>query len=445
MATLLDDPAPTTHETGSRALRTSLYAGVLLVAVAMAIPPLFDWNVRIESFPPLNAAWDPKVGQGTLPALLIAALATWRAAQVAAVLPWRQLLLATWTTGVLWMVSLATIEGWKGIGGGLNGANEYLPTARVTDDFAHTLKIFVSMIPDDAKPYHWPAHIAGHPPGALGFFVLLSRLGLGSTIAAGAVVTVLAATTAVAVLVTVRALGAEALARRAAPFLVLGPAAIWQCASGDAMFAAFAAWGLACLAIAASRTRTGPALCWSALAGLLLGATVMLSYGLLLMGLPALVVLFLARSWRPLVPTALAALAVVLAFAAYGFNWLAGYRDLHDRYWIGIAHQRSGWYWTWANLAVLVCSAGLIAAPALAAAWGRRRDSDPQVRTVALLCGAGIAMVLAADVSQMSRAEVERIWLPFAPWLLLSCALLPDQWRRRGLVLQLGVALVVQH
>jgi hypothetical protein len=54
-------------------------------------------------------------------------------------------------------------------------------------------------------------------------------------------------------------------------------------------------------------------------------------------------------------------------------------------------------------------------------------------------------MVLAANLSQMSRAEVERIWLPFVPWLLVSCALLPDRWLRPGLALQLVTALVVQH
>ena len=37
--------------------------------------------------------------------------------------------------------------------------------------------------------------------------------------------------------------GAEMAARRAAPFLVFGPAAIWQAVSADAMFAAVAAWG----------------------------------------------------------------------------------------------------------------------------------------------------------------------------------------------------------
>jgi hypothetical protein len=54
-------------------------------------------------------------------------------------------------------------------------------------------------------------------------------------------------------------------------------------------------------------------------------------------------------------------------------------------------------------------------------------------------------MVVAADLSQMSRAEVERIWLPFVPWLLVGCALLPESWRRRGLVVQVVVALLVQH
>ncbi len=62
-----------------------------------------------------------------------------------------------------------------------------------------------------------------------------------------------------------------------------------------------------------------------------------------------------------------------------------------------------------------------------------------------LLAGAAAACVVLADASQMSKAEVERIWLPFVPWLTLSCALLPARWRRAGLALQLFAALVVQH
>ena len=61
-----------------------------------------------------------------------------------------------------------------------------------------------------------------------------------------------------------------------------------------------------------------------------------------------------------------------------------------------------------------------------------------------LVAGA-VAMVVAADLSQMSRAEVERIWLPFVPWLLVGTALLPDRWRRPALALQVVLALAIQH
>ena len=56
-----------------------------------------------------------------------------------------------------------------------------------------------------------------------------------------------------------------------------------------------------------------------------------------------------------------------------------------------------------------------------------------------------VVAILVADLSRMSKAEVERIWLPFVPWLLLGAALLPDRWRRWGLLLQLVAALAVQQ
>jgi methylthioxylose transferase len=52
--------------------------------------------------------------------------------------------------------------------------------------------------------------------------------------------------------------------------------------------------------------------------------------------------------------------------------------------------------------------------------------------------------VLLADLSRMSKGEVERIWLPFVPWLLLSTALLPERWRRAGLALQLATAVLLE-
>jgi hypothetical protein len=432
-------PPPST----TRAATAGLAVTVALVALAMLLPATTGWQVHVRSFPPLHATWDPRVGPGTAPAVLLAVLAARQAVDLAGRLPWRGLLAASYAAGLAWMVSLATVDGRDGLGRILGTEYEYLRTARATTDLPHTLATFVSRIPYDAEPSNWPVHVAGHPAGALTFFVVLVRLHLGSDLAAGLVVTVLAASTALAVLVTLRALGAETMARRAAPFLVLGPAAVWQCVSADGMFAAVAAWGLATLALAATRRRLG----WAVVSGLLLGYAVMLSYGLPLLALLAATVLVVARSWRPLVPAAAAAAAVVLAFAAFGFAWWEALPVLRERYWAGVASRRPAAYWMWGDLAALAISAGPLVGAGLAqtVAWRRVVREDAGVRVVAWLAGAAAATVVAADLSQMSRAEVERIWLPFVPWLLIGCALLPESWRRRGLVLQLAAALLVQH
>ena len=431
----------------SRAAVVGLTTGVVLMAAAVAVPAVSGWDVHVRWFPPLHAEWDPRVGVGTLPALVLGVLVTAYGTDLAQRLPWGRLLATTYAGGLAWMVSLGLVDGVGGLGRVLDHPYEYLRTARVTHDFPATLREYVDRIPYSAEPDNWPVHVAGHPPGALGFFVALDRIGLGGWLAAGLVVTVLAASTAVAVLVTLRLLGAEALARRAAPFLVVGPAAIWQCVSADAVFAAVAAWGMAALAAAATARPGTRLLGWSVVAGTLLGGCVMLSYGLPLLGLLAVAVLVAARSWRPLVPAALAAAAVVGAFAVAGFAWWEALPVLRERYWDGVASNRPPAYWMWGNLAALLFCTGPLAAAGVAHTLARVRDAvlDPGRRAVTLLVGAGVAMVLAADASQMSRAEVERIWLPFVPWLLVSCAVLPTRWRRRGLALQVVAALVVQH
>jgi hypothetical protein len=417
-----------------------------LMALGMLVPAATGWYVHVNHFPPLHADWDPRVGRGTVPALVVGVLGAQRAVDLAERLPWRRLLVRVFVAGLAWMLALAFVDGSRGVGEILESPYEYLRTARRTTDLHATLQEYVGRI-RQSSPHHWPVHVAGHPPGALTFFVVLVRLGLGGGFAAGLVVTVLAASTAVAVLVTVRTLGAELLARRAAPFLVLGPAAVWQCVSADAMFAAVAAWGTACLALAATRRRLWPSTCWSLLAGLLLGCCVMLSYGLPLLGLLAVSVLVVARSWWPFVVSAVAAAAVVAAFWVSGFSYLDALPAIHDRYWGAVGGRRPWAYWVWADLGALSFSAGPLAAAGVAHVFAglRGRLREPGSRVVVWLSGAGVAMVLVADLSQMSKAEVERIWLPFVPWVLLACALLPERWRRRGLVLQVVLALLVQH
>ncbi len=422
-----------------------LMVAVMLMALAMLVPAVTGWYVHVHSFPPLHAEWDPRTGVGTVPALVIGALAASRAVDIAERVPWRRLLSLVFAVGLLWMLALAFVDGQAGVGTILATPYEYLRTARSIDDLdgLHAaLMEYVGRI-RQSSPDYWPVHIAGHPPGALVFFVALVHLGLGGGFLAGMMVTVFAASTAVAVLVTVRVLGAELLARRAAPFVTVGPAAVWQCVSADAMFAAVAAWGIACLALAATRRSLG----WSVLAGLLLGYCVMLSYGLPLLGLLAVAVLVAARSWFPLGVAVLAALSVVAVFWVAGFPYLEALPAIHDRYWDAVGGRRPASYWLWADLGALAFSAGPLAGSGIAAliASGGRLLRDPFSRVLVWLSGAGVAMVVAADLSMMSKAEVERIWLPFVPWVLLACALLPERWRRRGLVLQIGVALVVQH
>ena len=431
--------------------RGGAWAGLLLavglVVAAFAVPPLVGWEVYARStpegaVPPLHGLWRPAVGLGTVPALLIAVLGWRYALDVAERLPWRRLLLVSYVVGLAWMLALAYVDGSSGISRSLGNPYEYLETARQVTDIPAMLREFVDRIPYAAGPDNWVVHVAGHPAGALLFFVVLDRLGLGSDYAAGMVVTVIAASTVVAVLQAVRALGAEPVARRAAPFLVLGPAAIFAAVSADALFAAVAAWGLAALATAATRPSRGAAVAWSVVAGLLLGCCVLLSYGLPLLGFLALAVLVVARSWLPLPVAAGAAVVPVAVFAAAGFVWWEAYPVLHDRYWDGIAADRPAAYWMWGNLAALVVSAG----PLLGAGLGRLAELRGHAdRVVVWLVAGSAAAMVAADLSRMSKGEVERIWLPFLPWLLLSMAVLPERWRRSGLALQLVSALVVQH
>ncbi|WP_157426455.1 hypothetical protein [Agromyces salentinus] len=433
--------------TGRLAPWIGLGAAVLLIGLAMLVPVLLGQSVHVKSFPPLHAEWSPRLGPGTLPAVVLALAAAVYGVDAAARARWGHLLAGSLLVGIAWLLSLATVDGADGIGVILDTQYEYLRTARAVTNFPATLREYVEHIPLDSAD-NWPVHIAGHPPGALLFFVVLVQLGLGSGFAAGLVVLVIAATTPVAVLVLLRRLGSEPWARRAAPFLVMGPAAIWMAVSADGMFTAVAAWGLCSLGFSATARSRSALVGWGVLAGLLLGTCVMLSYGLPLLGLLAIAVLALARSWTPLPWAVLAALAVVGVFAAFGFAWWEAYPVLVDRYWDGIASRRQFSYWIWGNLAALAVSAGPLVGASAAMAIGRGirwREVATGERVVVLLALAAALTILAADLSQMSKAEVERIWLPFVPWLLVGTALLSERWRRRGFAGQLGFALVVQH
>jgi hypothetical protein len=312
-------------------------------------------------------------------------------------------------------------------------------------DIPSMLRTFSSRILD-FQPHSWITHVSGHPPGALLTFVWLDRIGLGGGAWAGAFCLLVGSSAAAAVIVAVRAVSDEPTARRAAPFVAVAPTAIWIAVSADAYFTGVAAWGIALLALAVNRTVRRP-IAVAACAGLLLGWGVFLNYGLVLMGLPALAVLIAAHNRRAAL-TALAAAvpaaaAVVLGFALSGFCWFDGYTLVRQRYWQGIAVNRPFQYWSWANLASVVCAIGLGSVAGLGRVFDLgaiRRRSGLQ-----LLVLAAVAAILCADLSMLSKAETERIWLPFTVWLTAAPALLPRPTHRWWLAANVIGALAINH
>ena len=247
---------------------------------------------------------------------------------------------------------------------------------------------------------------------------------------AGIFVVATGSTAVVAVLLTIRALGDESWARNAVPFLAVTPLAIWVGTSADGWFMCVTAWGIALLAIAATTNGLVAGLA----AGALLGFGVYLNYGLILMGIPALAVLWAARNFRPLVPALVGALIVAAAFTVSGFWWFDGMDLVVDRYYQGIASERPYSYWVWANLAATVCAVGVAAIAGL-------HRARPQ--GAGLLVLAAAATILAADISALSKAETERIWLSFMVWLVAAAALLPNP--RKWLAAQVVGALLINH
>ena len=404
--------------------------------------------------PPLVAHWAPHFGWGT-PLTVLCVLVGLRI-QAAAVLRWRRLLLAGWLLNLAWMCSLTLVDGlqrgWVDV---LLDPNEYLhDLPRITDpgSFLATFTHFIAFGPGVDGTVVWTTHVAAHPPLATLLFWALARIGLGGGFWAGALCILVGSAASVAVPITVRELGAEAAARRAVPFAALFPGAVWMAVSADGLFAGVATGGLALLIMGAGRRR----LLLAAVGGLLLGIALFLSYGHLLFGLVVLTacaVIAYQRGWRQTVAAVLvAAGAVIIVAAAHlalGFNWLTGLHELRVRYYQGIASQRPYAYFVWANIAawLISCSpllvVGIVRAVGVLSRW--RRDHWSSDRAVALLGLSGVLAALVADLSGLSKAETERIWLSFGAIAWTTMALLRGRSARWLLVAATAWAIGVNH
>lgn len=99
--------------------------------------------------------------------------------------------------------------------------------------------------------------------------------------------------------------------------------------------------------------------------------------------------------------------------------------------------QRRDEYFLVANVAALAVAVGPAVWVGLARArWNRRF----------LLCGAASAVLVAINASGLSEGEVERIWLPFFPWVATGAIGLRGSpvVRRRWLAAQAAAAVALQ-
>ncbi|WP_409184895.1 hypothetical protein F9C11_11785 [Amycolatopsis sp. VS8301801F10] len=454
-ARLAEPPTPISARPRFRADLVTVGVTLVVITAATAVGVYYNRpgsGVVIYAFaPPLFAHWLPHVGPGSVFAVLIAAGVVLYGPALAARLRWRRALAAGYLASLGWIFSLAMVDGWtRGFTGRLTTPQEYLHEVPGITDIPRFLREFSSRILD-FQPNSWTTHVSGHPPGATLVFVWLDRLGLRGGAWASTAVVLVAALVAVAVPATIALLGRPDAARAALPFAVLSPGAVWLGVSADGLFAGVTATGIALLALSSAGFRRRRAYAWptAVMAGILIGFGIFLSYGLVLLGLIAVAVAVLGRQWRAAAAAVIGALAVVAVFALAGFWWFDGYHLVVERYYQGVALVRPYSYWVWADLAAVAVACG----PAVVAAARRGTATAiflPSRRTilrdpVLLIVLAAVLTIVFADSSGLSKAEVERIWLPFGAWLIPATALLPAGHRRWWLAGQAVVALAVNH
>ncbi|HEX5095082.1 MAG TPA: hypothetical protein VFX21_03680 [Acidimicrobiia bacterium] len=420
---------PTTRD---RAAVLALGAWFVLIVVASLWGEHFGAGRIGLGVPPLHSSWRPRPGLDTLLAVGTGAGALLIAPRIVDRLRWRFVPPFAGALAGLWAVVLAANDGTKGLTRGAV-TSDYREVARGID----APLVFLDRFSASVRAHELPVHTSGHPPGFVVVLWVLDHLGLRADVWPTALC-IGGGTLAIAcIAITVREVAGEPVGRAAVPFLALSPAAIWIATTPDAFFAGVGAAAVCATVLATSNRRTmAPAIA----GGIAFAAAALLSYGLVLLAVIPVVVAVARRTVRPLVvagSTAAAALCVV-AFTT-GFWWYDGLQATRDQYWLGIASARPFRYFVVANLAALAITCGPAAAVGLA--WLRDR-------ALWLLVGGAVAAVLVADLSAMSKGEVERIWLPFALWILpaaatATCARAP-RTARALLALQVGTALVVQ-
>ena len=134
--------------------------------------------------------------------------------------------------------------------------------------------------------------------------------------------------------------------------------------------------------------------------------------------------------------------AIAATMTALGYNWFAGMGLTKRLYWKGTAQFRPWKYFLVGNLGAVFIAIGIVAVVGIGVAISGSATTHRDNRWLRMVMICALIGVITADLSQYSKGEVERIWLPFMPWLTVPAALLtrPRFW----LVLQAATAIGLQ-
>jgi hypothetical protein len=418
--------------------------GRIAVALwALLIAGAFAWGEALrrsggetqDPHPPLLAEFRLPTWQ-LLPAAAVAALGVALLPVAARRLGWRPLLLVSWAASLTWTVALALSDGPSALGGPFSSPAEYLAglgAVRAAGPL-RWLRTFTHDMPA------YPVHVQGHPPLPTLFVWLLDAVGLTGPTWAAVVVVLAGCSSVMAIAITLRSLAGEDAARRALPFLALAPLVVWIATTMDALFLAVAAWGVSLLVVDSWRFphRRPPSVRETPRvnvlgAGVLLGALPYLSYGLLpLLAVPAAVLLVRGAGWRALVALVVGLAVVPVLFTWGGFWWADGVTATHAAYLAnGGSSRRPYGYFLVGDVAVLALLVGPAVAYVLPELFGTWRAVPALVRSgrtaekagTGVLAGAVLIALAVLDLSGVTRGEVERIWVPYAMWVITATAL----------------------
>jgi methylthioxylose transferase len=406
-------------------LPAAAFAGMALTVAVGLWLARHDGHELGLTFPPFVGKWEPEVTAWALVAAGLFAAAIWAAPRLLSP-TFPPAAFAGTVFGLTLALRLALgaasrgTQEWSHVfdPAGFEGANEYLaalPALRYGPGFF--VDRFAELVPA------LPVHAAGHPPGLL---LVMHALAIKTPGALAALCIVGGALLAPLAYALARGLLDDGSARVAALLTASAPSVLlFGATSADALYAVLgllAAWPLTSARLPV------------VLAGaVLLAVASLFAWSLLGIGVWAAALAWRRRGRREMLALVLlcgvALVAVHAAFAALtGFDPIGAIRATEQVYRRGIASERPYWFWLPGSPTAFLVMLGL------PIAWlGLRALAAGDDAAVAIFS----VLVLAA-LAGFTKAEVERIWLSFAPFVCIAAASVLSADRLRPVLALLG-------